>query len=156
MKQKKLLLPHSFQNFGWIMLLLSGILLLATNNFQLVKEGITIFSFDFTPLIILLTTSLPIICIMLICISKEKHEDEYINNLRSRYIMCIVLFYFLAGMIQVALSRYEIIYQVGQFYQQTTSILRGINNVYSLSLIYLILFKGTLLINSFNAKQDEK
>lgn len=156
MKQKKLLLPHSFQNFGWIMFLLSGIFILAINHFQLIKKSITIFSIDFTPLIVLLATSLPILCIMIICISKEKHEDEYIRSLRSRYILWIVVFYFLTEMVQLAFSRYAIMYQVGQFYQKMISILEGINNVYTLSLVYLVLFKGTMLINSLNAHKDGK
>jgi len=156
MKQKKLLLPHSFQNFGWIMFLLSGIFILATNHFQLIKESITIFSIDFTPLIVLLTTSLPILCIMIICISQEKHEDEYIRALRSRYILCIVVFYFLTEMGQLAFSRCAIMYQVGPFYQKMISILGGINNVYTLSLAYLVLFKVTMFINNLNAQKDGK
>lgn len=156
MKQKKLLLPHSFQNFGWIMFLLSGIFILATNHFQLIKESIAIFSIDLTPLIVLLTTSLPILCIMIICISQEKHEDEYIKALRSQYILCIVVFYFLTEMIQLAFSRYAIMYQVEPFYQKMISILGGINNVYTLSLAYLVLFKGTMLINSLKAQKDGK
>lgn len=156
MKQKKLLLPHSFQNFGWIMFLLSGIFILATNHFQLIKESIAIFSIDLTPLIVLLTTSLPVLCIMIICISQEKHEDEYIKALRSQYILCIVVFYFLTEMIQLAFSRYAIMYQVEPFYQKMISILGGINNVYTLSLAYLVLFKGTMLINSLKAQKDGK
>lgn len=156
MKQKKLLLPHSFQNFGWIMFLLSGIFILATNHFQLIRESIAIFSIDLTPLIVLLTTSLPILCIMIICISQEKHEDEYIKALRSQYILCIVVFYFLTEMIQLAFSRYAIMYQVEPFYQKMISILGGINNVYTLSLAYLVLFKGTMLINSLKAQKDGK
>ena len=57
---------------------------------------------------------------------------------------------------QLAFSRYAIMYQVGPFYQKMISILGGINNVYTLSLAYLIFFKGTMFINNLNALKDGK
>jgi len=87
----KILLPHRFKKFGWILLLPFAVLLFANNyaSFEFIwltipglKAGgslFEIFDKNFTLELALIGV---FISLFLIAFSKEKEEDEYIQKLR--------------------------------------------------------------------------
>lgn len=88
----KILLPHRFQKYGWILILPFTVLLFATNyaSFEIswlttpgFEEGKALFDFfdkkNFTLELALIGVFLSL---FLIAFSKEKEEDEYIQKIR--------------------------------------------------------------------------
>ena len=116
-----LLLPYSYKKVGWYTLAVSMIIIPALLAFVFViwfKRGDAGFwnggkSFwdvyeANTPLFRLIIL-LPYISIILICLSKEKQEDEFIRHIRVRTLICFVIIYLIIGYVH-ALS--ENMYQL--------------------------------------------
>ena len=93
MDHKHYLLPHSFQRIGWALLIacpiLFGIILLLFNGLRLIPQSYS----QFGTLALYLTAAF---AALLVGLSEEKQEDEFIQSIRLRSIaqtayICFVL-----------------------------------------------------------------
>ena len=144
MEKKSFLLPHICQKIGLALLVLFILFVLL----EVCADGNTIEIPDWmtTPLAWTLN-ALPSISVMLICLSREKIEDEYISHIRGRAVFIVVLIGFIASLITNAAKA-----SVAQLYGPDTvgSILTcawWFTNALPISLLYILIFKGTLFIN---------
>lgn len=153
MEKKTYLLPHKCQTVGWWLLLLSLIsipVFITLDSHGHLANGGDIGGW----VAMFIATCLPYIAIVLVCLSREKVEDEYINHLRVRSVFYVVVFAFIIGMLELASgfisSRLLTVGQMGQvaFY---TKIL---TNPMILAVVYLLLFKGSILINTLKSNKD--
>lgn len=116
-----LLLPYSYKKVGWYTLAVSLILIPALIVFVFViwyKRGDAGFwnggksfwdVYEANTALFRLIILLPYIAIILICLSKEKQEDEFIRHIRVRTLICFVIIYLIIGYVH-ALS--ENMYQL--------------------------------------------
>ena len=116
-----LLLPYSYKKGGWYTLAVSLILIPALIVFVFViwyKRGDAGFwnggksfwdVYEANTALFRLIILLPYIAIILICLSKEKQEDEFIRHIRVRTLICFVIIYLIIGYVH-ALS--ENMYQL--------------------------------------------
>ena len=154
MKTNNLLLPHSWQIGGWIAFVL-----------WLVFAGVRLLLFyaDYNvaappPLLrvvlILLWELLPYLSIMLVCISREKHEDEYVQHLRALSVFCLVLFLLVLGMLSYGTER------LGAYWgwQEVTHCLAWSRCYFTqtpvAAISYLLIFKGLLLYNWLKSRAN--
>ena len=105
MKTNNLLLPHSWQIGGWIAFVLwlvfAGVRLLLFYADYNVSD-IPLF---LRVLLMMLWELLPYLSIMLICISREKQEDEYVQHIRALSVFSLALFLLLLGMLSYGTAR---------------------------------------------------
>lgn len=104
-----LLLPYSYKKVGWYTLAVSLILIPALIVFVFViwdKRGDAGFwnggksfwdVYEANTALFRLIILLPYIAIILICLSKEKQEDEFIRHIRVRTLIYFVIIYLIIG-----------------------------------------------------------
>lgn len=144
MEKKSFLLPHVCQKIGLALLVLL-ILFIMLEVFANVNT-IEIPDWLTNPLAWTFY-ALPSVSVMLICLSREKIEDEYISHIRGRAVFIVVLIGFIASLITNAARA-----SAAQLYGPDTvgSILTcawWFTNALPISLLYILIFKGTLFIN---------
>lgn len=105
------------------------------------------------PLIWILN-GIPFVALILICLSREKNEDEYIASLRARSVIPVVIVGFVAAMISNAYmcigGRLYDVSHVGTFMMVS----RWFNSPLVLGLVFPLIFKGTLFINWLKTRND--
>lgn len=139
------LLPHRFQTIGWWGLLASGIIFIILLFADVSYPEIN------TPPVIL--SEIPLLAsILLICISREKIDDEYINSLRGRTVCAIA----------IAFITVKILYSIALVICTCTGtiallgIISFVNVLFSpivLMVIYIIAFRIALSINKHKMSQ---
>lgn len=134
------LLPHGFQIAGWWGLLVS----VAVFVFLLWGE-ICVSDFRTPPVIL---AWIPFLAsLLLICVSREKVDDEYISMLRGRIVCVIVIAYVLIEILLLISDLVIICY--GDV--ATVGILSYVNIILHpvcLMIIYAIAFRITLFVNN--------
>lgn len=141
--KKSFLFPHWCQKTGWWILATLVILgfltlVLASMNFDFPDwmEGL-FYSVPF----------FPSLALFLICLSQEKQEDEYIAHIRARSVLTIITIAFVISLINFPIrligARIWSPTQMGTYLMYV----QYITNPITLTLIYLIVFKGSLFIN---------
>ena len=154
MNKKSYLLPHACQKAGWWMLLASlafaviYVLIEAGNFYDTLAEAPAILMF--------LATGLPFLSLMMICISQEKEEDEYIQSLRTRTVFIVVVYDFVVNMIVMSLTNvlvHHIPFDEFAAFHYVTSMC---TNLPLLIVIYLLIFNGTLLFNRIKMHHDRQ
>ena len=137
-----LLLPYSYKKGGWYTLAVSLILIPALIVFVFViwyKRGDAGFwnggksfwdVYEANTALFRLIILLPYIAIILICLSKEKQEDEFIRHIRVRTLICFVIIYLIIGYVH-ALS--ENMYQV--------SLMRNMKSILYIGAIPLLILR---------------
>ena len=147
MKTNSLLLPHSWQIGGWIAfalwLVFAGVRLLLFYADYNVSD-IPLF---LRVLLMMLWELLPYLSIMLICISREKQEDEYVQHIRALSVFSLALFLLLLGMLSYGTER--LIDFLG--WPNVSYWLTWSRTYFSLTpvaaILYLLIFKGVLFYN---------
>ncbi len=92
--------------------------------------------------------------ILLICLSREKVDDEYINSLRGRIVCLLVVIAFVARIIQSIISVLRITY--GWSSSDLWAVMSEISLLYQpilLATLYIIILKTTLLIQNHRIKR---
>lgn len=154
MNKKSYLLPHACQKAGWWMLLASVVCLLIL--LALDVAGVRLNWGYAGPIMGILSTFLPLFSLMLVCISQEKEEDEYIQSLRARAVFIVVVYTFIINMISDSLSHTLIHTLPFVTYGTLREIIYACTNVPLMAVIYLVIFKGTLLINQIKSRHDRQ
>ena len=144
MEKKSLLLPHICQKIGLALLVLFILFVLL----EMFANGNTIEIPDWmtTPLAWTFY-ALPSISIMLICLSREKIEDEYISHIRGRAVFIVVLIGFIASMITNAARASAVRLYDPDTVGSVSACAWWFTNALPLSFLYILIFKGSLLIN---------
>ncbi len=133
---KKFLLPHKWQYVGGWLIVFAIIF------------SIVLLALDFNGVI----GDLPAILgwipaylgLMLICLSREKVDDEYISVLRGRLVCILVTVAFISGILS---SIMDLLFICFQWYSPYIRIfLTLFNNTFLLGAIYIIALKLTLYI----------
>ena len=111
---------------------------------------------DAPAILMFLATGLPFLALMMICISQEKEEDEYIQSLRTRTVFIVVVYDFVVNMIVMSLTNvlvHHIPFSEFAAFHYVTSMC---TNLPLLIVIYLLIFKGTLLFNRIKMRHDRQ
>lgn len=151
MTKKSLLLPHCFQTTGWWLLAISLVMLGVTLALDMNgnAQG-TAFA-----VLAIAGTCLPTLSLLLICVSKERHEDEYVAYLRTRSVLWVVAFAFVVGMIEQSTDYMSVRYLTMQQLGRQHFLMALLTNPALLAVVYLVLFKGALFINKVKISKDE-
>lgn len=99
-----------------------------------------------------------ILCLgfMLICLSQEEEEDEYIRSLRARSVFIIVVYVFIVNMIRVAFAQFFIRYCSVETNAIIQSILSFLTNIPLMSFAYLLIFRVTMYMEKRKAGDDRQ
>lgn len=147
MEKKSFLLPHVCQKIGLALLVLFILFVLL----EVCADGNTIEIPDWmtTPLAWTFY-ALPSVSVMLICLSREKIEDEYISHIRGRAVFIVVIIAFIASMIASMITN-AFTLNAALYDPFTISTVSAyawwFTNALPISLLYILIFKGTLFIN---------
>ncbi|MDE6048388.1 MAG: hypothetical protein K2G09_01665 [Paramuribaculum sp.] len=134
---QKFLLPH-FMQFVGVALALIGIIVLCLGNMDIISF------FSYT----LLAAGL-----LLAAISKEKTEDEFITYLRMRSIITVTIICLIYSVI-LPISNYFLMRSMDIFVLGRITLLQNfITSTPAVVLLYILLFKGSIIVNS---KKDEQ
>lgn len=154
MNKKSYLLPHACQKVGWWMLLASLAFALC---YVVIESGLVSLNPGETPAILtFLSTGLPFLSLMMICISQEKKEDEYIQSLRTRAVFIVVMYGFVVNMIDMSLTNVLVHHIPFDQYAAFRYVTSMCTNLPLLVLIYLVIFKGPLFINQIKMRHDRQ
>ena len=147
MKTNSFLLPYSWQVAGWVMmaawLVFAGVrLLLYYAGCEIGSEHMFV-----RVLLAILWELPPYLSIMLICISREKLEDEYVQHVRALSVFSLALFLLSLGMLSFAFERLLDWWGLPRVsYWLTLS--RGYFSLTPVAaILYIIIFKSMLLYN---------
>lgn len=150
MYKKSFLFPHCCQQIGW-WLILTCLILAVT--FLCVIEN-TSDSFNTARVLQASIFVLSSIGLMLLCLSKEKIEDEYISYLRTRIVTWIIVYVFVVSAVRsillFILSWFAPVSGQGWIF---TIMSVAITNPILLGIVYIIIFK--LSIWFYNRKSNE-
>lgn len=152
--KKSFLFPHWCQKTGWWMLFCWIIwigLVLSMRLFHisfttypmLAKIGLIIYSF------------LPTIATFMICLSKEKNEDEYIEYIRARSVFFMVVLFFSALLLNVSITNVGLRlcgWTPSKGYLMFSWLY---TNPFIITLIYIVIFKGSLFFNWLKTRNDD-
>ena len=167
------LLPNKYKKAGWYTLIVSMVLIPVLMAFVFViwtKKGDADFwhgdaSFwsvyeTNTPLFRLIIL-LPYIAILLICLSREKQEDEFIRHIRVRTLVYFAIFFLVAASLD---SLFENMYQVYLFRTHNTNsfvymvaliFLRLASWLPFVSVVYALVLRKVLSKNSIESNDEE-
>lgn len=150
MYKKSFLFPHYCQKIGWCLLLTC--LILAVTFFCVLDNSAN--SFNTLRVLQGLIIILSSVGIMLLCLSKEKLEDEYISYLRTRIAVWIIVYVFVVSAVRIIMSwTLPLFLSVHTQGLIMTIISVAITNPILLGIVYLIIFK--LSIWFYNRKSQE-
>lgn len=100
-------------------------------------------------------SSLPAVATFLICLSREKHEDEYIEYIRARSVFIITAVFFSLLLVDASLTNVvsriwnRIPFGYGMVFWVYT-------NPYLIPIFYIVIFKGALFINRIKTRNDRQ
>lgn len=152
MEQKSLLLPHTCQKTGWWMLAAFAALLVLS---FVIKQNIISTTNGISAILAFVVICLPTVGLIFVCLSKEKNEDEFINHIRMRTLIWIVVYAFISCAVKATVS-YAAPYL---FSLQTAGTIArvcsfAVTDPMILGLIYIIIFKVSLFYYNFKCKSD--
>lgn len=148
MKTRNLLLPHSCQIAGWA---LWGLWLVMALVHIFVLKGNRDFYNGFPHFLILIYGIFgevaPYLAIILLCLSREKTEDEYVHYIRSVSVFSLALFLLVTGLFSFAFERLF----CGWGLSEVSAFTVWLRTYFSLTpvaaILYLLIFKGLLFYN---------
>ena len=151
MKQKSLLLPFSYQKIGWRIAIAIPFLPLALFFYAKFFDHSLIESDAFLHWMVAIPILLFFVAIFLICMSKEKEEDEMIAQIRMRIVTVMAYVYFLLFLVVGIVWSFDLALGfVGEYQEEVLG-----NVLIRMSLflvIYELVFKITLWRNKRAAR----
>lgn len=154
MKQKSLLLPYSCQKAGWRIAMAIPFVFLGFILFAKFFNPSLIESEPFLHWAVAIPVLLFFVAIFLICMSKEKDEDEMITHIRMRIVTMMVYIYFIIFLIAGILWSFDI--ALGFHGEYQSEVLGNVLIRMSLFLvIYELIFKIRLWINKREIKKQQ-
>lgn len=143
--KKSLLFPHWCQMVGWWILL--GWMLWLITVVCHVFEPTHSLPLWIGGVLLILYSFLPSIGTLMVCLSQEKQEDEYIAHIRARSVFVTVIVFFVLLLINVSLTNVGV-RMCGWSPSNGYLMFSGVyTNPFIITLFYILIFKGTLFIN---------
>lgn len=141
LSNSKFLLPYRYQIIGWWLLIASavGCLTVATLG------SFSMLSFSLNKALQVVSWTMFYISLLLLSISREKHEDEYITALRGR-IVCIVVACALILKTIIYVASVVCVFYHGIGLLGKISFLSIPTNFIVLDVAYIVIFKISLYI----------
>lgn len=154
MTKKTVLFPHRCQNAGWWLICgwLAWIVITLITRLSHVPmpnmpewTQITLFT---------LFSFMPTVGTLLICLSQEKDEDEYIEHIRARSVFVMVIIIFSTLLIDCSLT--NIGSKLWMWSPRNGYLMMSwlYTNPFILTMVYLAIFKGTLFVNWIKTRND--
>lgn len=151
MYKKSFLFPHYCQKIGWCLLLIC--LILAATFFCFLDNAVN--SFNSLRVLQGLIIILSSVGLMLLCLSKEKLEDEYISYIRMRIAIWIIVYVFVVSAIRIVLSwTLPLFLSVHSQGVIMTIISVAITNPILLGIVFLIIFKLSIWVYNRKSQED--
>lgn len=97
---------------------------------------------------------LPSAALFLVCLSREKQEDEYIEYIRSRSVFVVAIIGFITALIYFPFTNIGVRLLEFSEYKTYMVYIQIFINPIILTLLYLIIFKGSLFINWIKSHND--
>ena len=132
MYHNKFLLPHFVQYIGGALLVLAAVCL----------------CFYKCEMVLFLSLMLASIGLLLMVISREKIEDEYIGYLRMRSIFYVVLVYMVFAVAFSIVRFFCVRIMAFETFIQVNNILSVLGSLPCLAFLYSLLFKGAIVLGS--------
>ena len=158
MEKKSYLLPHSWQKIGWWLLGASAVGVSILIVFEIIGRlknwGEVVIPELPSLIMVTLVTCVPFLGLLLICLSQEKQEDEFIQCLRSRPLFIVVVYAFVIQMISISLDQFLMAYIPTETLGQLKSIIHYCTNIPLMAVFYLAIFKGMMFVNYLRSKKD--
>ena len=156
METKSYLLPYICQKVGWwlfrVSLVLIACLLILEVSDAVNNVNIPDWMSETT---VWLSFAIPYSSIALICLSREKVEDEYISSIRSRSVFIVVVYAFIASLFRSFCYQVGVLLYGASFVGIVAFFSQWLIHPFILAIVFQIIFKGTLIINKIKARNDE-
>ncbi len=147
MKKNNFLLPHYFQKIGWGLFIFSfiflGASLYAFNTLELFDQNYSRYSTLILYLILIFSA-------LFVAFSKEKIEDEFIQNIRFTSIVITAYVSFLIFMLLWILYAFNHSFRFSSFYPDL-----GLINPVTMFILYVVIFRTRLFISKRRLKNEE-
>ena len=147
MKKNNFLLPHCFQKIGWGLFIFSfiflGASLYAFNKLELFDQNYSRYATLILYLILIFSA-------LFVAFSKEKIEDELIQNIRFSSIVITAYISFLIFMIEWIFFAFNHAFRFSSFYIDLSLI-----NPVTMFMLYVVIFKTRLFISKRGLKNEE-
>lgn len=137
---KNFLLPHRCQIAGWLMI---AVAIVIAVTFITVSANGTILDVP-----VILTWIPALLGLMLVCLSREKIDDEYINSLRGRIVCILIVVAFTAKILQMIITTLSVSFGIASGVGTLIALLSLLYKPLVLVIIYIIAFKLTLFIQN--------
>lgn len=158
MDKKTYLLPYSCQKLGWWMLGASLVGYLIFGIFEIIGYlcdwGPTEIPQVASYIMVFLVTCLPFLGLIMISLSQEKIEDEYIQSLRARSLFIVAVYAFLICMIKMSLTQFLVAYINEATWREVSNYINLITNIPLMAVLYLLLFKGSMIVDYLRSKRN--
>jgi hypothetical protein len=149
MKPKNYLLPHYFQKIGWGLFLFSFIFLFGIiYTFNTLK----LFSQNNSPYAILILYLILLSSALFVAFSKEKIEDELIQNIRYSSLVVTAYTGFLVYIIMLIIYAFN---QSFHIFPRTINRYLIFVNPIILFILYVLIFRARLFISKRGIKNEE-
>ncbi len=137
---KNFLLPHRCQIAGWLMI---AVAIVIAVTFITDSANGTILDVP-----VILTWIPALLGLMLVCLSREKIDDEYINSLRGRIVCILIVVAFTAKILQMIITTLSVSFGIASGVGTLIALLSLLYKPLVLVIIYIIAFKLTLFIQN--------
>lgn len=141
---KSFLFPYRCKKIGWWGLLLSTVLIVALYTVLITATELKNRQILETALVG--SMLLPYVAIIMICLSKEEQEDEFIRQIRIRYLAYFAIYYMIAAFISAHFRFINDSYMTTSGYV-TNIVLSLISWLPAVAIVFSIVFKRVLSNN---------
>lgn len=153
MKTNSLLLPHSWQIGGWIALALW----LCFASIHLTLFGRVDLDNVSSPLkveYVALCELMPYFSMILICLSREKTEDEFVQHIRAVSVFSVVLFLLVLGMLATGCERFFANLGFSEMAKNFLMPRAFLSSHMVAAFLYLLIFKSLLFYNWLKCRSN--
>lgn len=151
--KKSLLFPYCYQKTGWHLLLLWLTWIAINFILRILHVSVPEYPLWIYDVLLVIYSFLPTVATLMICLSKEKNEDEYIGYIRARSVFFMVIIFFSTLLINVSLTNVGL-HICGWSPHGYLMFSWLYTNPFIITIFYIIIFKGSLLVNWLKTRND--
>ncbi len=155
MKQKNLLMPNGCQRAGWWMLILIPAILACYYVLYTFFRGSALFALvnNNSRYMTMTLGIVAVVSLFLICLSKEKTEDEMISALRMRTVTIIAYILFFSILVYLLYCSLDAGFRFGHSWGTIFFLLQALTwPLFFAPVLYIAIFKAML----WHSKKDER
>lgn len=154
--KKSLLLPYRIQKMGWFLLLCWIVWIGVVVSMRLLHISRPEYPTWIGTATMIIYSFLPTIATLMVCLSKEKNEDEYIEYIRRRAVFFMAVLFFSTLLLNTSLTNVGL--RLWNWSPDNGYLMFSwlYTNPFIITLLYITLFKGTLFINWLKTRNDRQ